>query len=117
RYQFDEISAFAKQFLRMRLLKISQTDLRRGDVRGDGQYRNVISLAVEQSIDQMQVSRPATARAHRKITGYRRLRARRESRGLLVAHVHPLDATQTAQAIVQTIQTVAGNAPNAFDAC
>jgi hypothetical protein len=31
--------------------------------------------------------------------------------------VHPSDATKTAQAIAQPVQTIAGDTPNTFDAC
>ncbi len=47
------------------------------------------ALRVEESVDQMQVARPATARADRELAGERGVGGRGEGGGLLVTHVLP----------------------------
>jgi hypothetical protein len=52
----------------MRLLKIAGADLRRRDLGGDGQHRHARAVAVEQTVDEMEIARPAAAGAHRELT-------------------------------------------------
>ena len=53
----------------MRLLKVACADLNLGDMRGDRENRHPAAMAVEQSIDQVQVAGPAAACTHRKRSG------------------------------------------------
>src|SRR5882672_3770173 len=104
------MTAFLEQDLRMGFLKISGADLGRRDLRRNGKHRHARAMAVEQSVDEMQVSGPATARAHRELTGQMRLGARREGCHLLVPDMHPLDPTLAAQRVGQSVQAVADDA-------
>jgi hypothetical protein len=78
-------------------LKIGAADLRARDVRRDRQHRHARPVAVEEAVDQVEITGTATARADRELSGEMRLGAGREGRGLLVAHVHPLDFLLPAQ--------------------
>ena len=52
------------------------------------------------------VPRPAAARAHRQVTGQRRLRGRREPSGLLVPDVLPGDLAVAAQRVGEPVQRI-----------
>ena len=65
----------------------------------------------------MQIARAAAAGTHGQFARYRRFRACCKSRSFFMAHMHPLDAPVAAQAVVDAVEAVAGDAPNAFDAC
>jgi len=77
----------------------------------------MIAMAIEQTVDQMQIARSATARAHGEAPGRSRVRAGREGGRFLVTRVHPADRANLVEAVGQPIQTVAGHAPNPLDAC
>jgi len=98
---------FAEQLLRMRLLEILPADLRRRDVRRDGQYRRPAAVGVEQPVDRVQVARPAAGCAHRQFPGQRGLRGRREPRGFLVSHMFPGDRAVPAQRTGEPVERVA----------
>ena len=73
-------------------------------------------MAVEESVDQVQVTWPATAGANREFARQMRLGARGESGDLLVSDVHPFDLALAADRIGQTIQAIADNAVDPLDA-
>lgn len=77
-----------------------------------GWRRHYIDLPV----DKVEMAWPATARANRQPAGRGGFRPRRERAGLLVADVHPVDAAQPPQAVVDRVQAVTGHAPDALDA-
>src|ERR1700730_3877692 len=62
----------------------------------------------------MKIAWPATAGAHRELPARRGLAASREGRDLLVPHMHPVDPAKPAEAVVETIETIAGDGPNAL---
>jgi hypothetical protein len=99
----------AEQLLRMRLLEVLRADLGLRDLRRDRQHRHPAPVGVEQAVDQVQVARPAAARADRQLTSQRRLRARRERGRLLVPHVLPGDPAVPAQRVGEPIEGVTGN--------
>jgi hypothetical protein len=114
--QFDEVAAFLEQLLRMRFLEVIQADFRRRNMRCNGQHRHLIAVRIEQAVDQMEVTRPTTARADREFAGGCGIRASRERRDFFVAHMQPLNAIHAALCVAQTIETVAGHSPDALDA-
>ena len=80
--------------LRMRFLKIGEPDFGRRDVSCDRKNGQVTTMAVEQTVNQMQISGAAAARTHRQFSGDGGLAARREGGDLLMAHMHPGDAAE-----------------------
>ena len=73
-------AALAEQLLWMRLLEVGRADLAGRDVRGDRQHRHPGAVGVEEAVDQVQVPRPATRRAHSELAGDRPLRPRPRTR-------------------------------------
>ena len=63
----------------------------------------------------MQVARPAAAGADGELAGQVRLGAGGEGGGLLVAHVHPVDAAGP-QGVGEAVQRIADDALDALDA-
>ncbi|EFF42446.1 hypothetical protein XAUB_35450 [Xanthomonas citri pv. aurantifolii str. ICPB 11122] len=111
-HQLHEVTALAKQLLRMGFLKIAQPDLGRRNMRGDRQHRLTAAMAIEQPVDQMQIARPATAGTHLQLASHRRFGTRRERGHFLMAHMHPLDGLHLAQGIGQAIEAVTGHPPD-----
>ena len=66
---------------------------------GDGQNRNVIAVAVEKAVNQMQVARPAGACADRQFAGKLRFRPGGEGGHFFMARGHPVDGPHTVQAV------------------
>jgi len=75
----------------MRGLEIVDTDFAARDMSRDRQNGHTVALAIEQTVDQMQVAGATTAGANRKAAGEMSLRPGRESRGLFMPHVNPVN--------------------------
>src|ERR1700735_2291212 len=71
-------------------------------------------MAVEQSVDQMQIARSAAAGAHREIAGQMRFGARREGGHLFVPDVPPLDVSAAAYDVGQAVEAIADDAEYAL---
>src|SRR5262249_33644722 len=97
-------------------LKVVGADFRGRNVSGDRQDRHTRTVAVEQAVDQVQVTRSATAGADREVSGQVRLGAGSERGHLLVPDVDPLDRPLPPNGSVETIQAVADDAINALHA-
>jgi hypothetical protein len=69
-----------------------------------------LAVRVVQAVDQVQVARSATARAHREPAGDLRLGRGGERGGLLVPDVHPVDAVRAADRVHDRVQAVAHHA-------
>ena len=100
----------------MRFLEIAAADLGRRDVRGDREHRDARAVAVEQAIDEVQIARPAAARADGELAGQMRLGAGRERRDLLVPDMDPLDLALPAQRVGQAVEAIADDAIDPLDA-
>jgi hypothetical protein len=70
-------------------LKVSAADLVGGDLRGNGENRYAVTVAVVEPVDQVQVARATAAGADGETAGEVRLCARGEGGRLLVPHVDP----------------------------
>src|SRR5215510_400080 len=100
----------------MGLLKIAAPDFGRRDLRRYAEHRYSRPVAVEETIDQVQITWPTTAGADRKLTRQMRLRACRKGSNLLVPDMHPLDLALAADGVGQPVQAVPDNAVNPLDA-
>jgi hypothetical protein len=90
----DELAIMAalfEQCLGVRFLEIARADLGRGDVGRDGQNRHARAMAVEQTVDEVQIARPAAPGTNGEGARQMRVRAGGESGDLLVPEVYPLD--------------------------
>jgi hypothetical protein len=110
------MAAFPEQLLRMRFLEIAQPDFGGGDLGGDGKYRHMTAMAVEQAVDQVQIARTAASRANRKRFGDSGLGTGREGCHFLMTNMHPVNFSKPSWAIVEPVQAISGYAPNPFNA-
>jgi hypothetical protein len=110
RHQLDVVAALLEQALGMGRLEIVDADLAAGDMRGDRQHRHATALAVEQPVDQVQIARPAAARAYRELAGQMRLGAGGKRRAFLVPDVNPVDLAGAAQRVGEAVQRIADDA-------
>jgi hypothetical protein len=72
-------------------------------------------VTVEQTVDQVQIARPAAPRADGEFAREMRLRAGRERGDLLVPDVHPRDLALPADGVGQAIQAVPDDAVDPLD--
>src|SRR5271155_2724658 len=99
----------------MSFLKISRADFRTGDVRGNRDYRHATSVAVVQSVDEVQITGPTPPGADWGFPREAAPRAGREGGHLLVTHSNPLDPTVTPDRIRNAIERIAHQAINSRD--
>jgi hypothetical protein len=85
-------------------------------MRGDRQHRHAAAMTVVESVDEVQVARTAAAGADRELAGEMRLGAGGEGRGLLVAHVNPIDAFDATQRVGEAVERIAYDAVDTPDA-
>ena len=98
----------------MRLLKITAADFGRGDVGGNRQHRHVIAVAVEEAVDQVQVTRPAGSGADGQLTRKLCFSTCGERGNLFMAGRHPFDGLHLVEAVAESVQGIAGDAPDTF---
>jgi hypothetical protein len=89
--ELDVVAAFLEQDLRVGRLEIIDADLGARNVRRYREERRSAPVAVEEAVDQMQISRSAAPGADSQLAGQLRLRPRCERRCLLVPDMHPFD--------------------------
>src|SRR5271154_4549857 len=85
-------------------------------MRGDAEHRHTRTVTIKKAVDEMQVARPAAARADRELAGQVRFGAGGEGAGLLVAHMNPLDLALPADRVGEAVEAVADDAVDALDA-
>src|SRR6202521_2087445 len=107
------MAAFLEQELRMGRLEIIDADLGARNVRRYRENRRSAAVAIEESVDQMQISRSAAPGAYCQFAGQLSLRARRESRRLLVPNRHPFDLPPLTECIGESIKRIADGAVDA----
>ncbi len=76
------------------------------------QHRHVVAVAVEQTVDEMQVSRPAGARTDGEFARKLRFGTCGEGGDLFMAGGHPFNGLHLVEAIAESVQGVAGDAPD-----
>jgi hypothetical protein len=99
----------------MGFLKVPKANLSRWNMRRDSEHRNVIAVAIEKTIDQVQIARPATARAHGKPACCSGIGAGSKCRDLFMACVHPADRIHSIEAVGKTVQAVTGHSPDTLN--
>src|SRR5262249_44757612 len=113
--ELAKMAALPEQLLRVRLLEIAGGDFRRRDLGRDGEHRHTRAVAVEQTVDEMQVAGSAAAGADRELAREMRFAAGGKRRDLLVPDMNPFDLALMAQRVGQPIEAVADDAVNALD--
>lgn len=108
-------AAFAEQVLRMGLLEISPTDLRRRNLRGDGEHGRAAALGIVEAIDEVKIARTAGAGADSETAGDLGFSSSRESCDFLMADMNPFDVAGLAQRLGQPVEAVADDTVNALD--
>jgi hypothetical protein len=87
----------------MSRLEIVNADFGARDMRRDRKNGYIVTLRIEQSIDEVEVAWSATAGADRKLSSEMRLGASGERGALFVANVNPLDGFQTPQSVRESV--------------
>src|SRR5215467_6174799 len=113
--QVAKMAALLEQLLRVRLLEVAGADFRRRDLGGDCQHRQARAVAVEETVDEMEIAGSAAAGADCELTrevGFARGGKRCD---LLVPDMNPFDLALLAQRVGEPVETVADDAINALD--
>ena len=100
----------------MRFLEVAAAELRAGNVGGDGEHGHPGAVAIVETVDEVRVARPATARANGQRAGQMRLRSDGKCGDLFVAHGDPLHVVAAANGIGDAVQGGAHDGEDAFDA-
>ena len=116
RHELAIARALLEEALGMSLLEVVRTDLRGGDLRRDRHHRHARALAVEETVDEMQVTGAAAAGADREVAGDMGVGAGGEGCDLFVAHVQPFDPAAPANGVGEAVEAVADDAVDALHA-
>jgi hypothetical protein len=81
----------------------------------DCQHRHARPVAVEQAVDQVQVSWPAASGADRELSRQMRLGAGRKGGDLLVPDMDPFDLALASDRVGQPVEAVANDAVDPLD--
>jgi hypothetical protein len=111
----DVDGALAEELLRVGLLEVPGADLRRRDVRGDREDGHAGAVRVVEPVDEVQVARPAAARADREVPGEVGFGRRGERGRLLVTDVLPADRAVLADGVGEAVEGVPGQTVDAVD--
>src|SRR5258708_33652340 len=104
------VTAFSEQKFGMGLLKITAADFPARNVCCDSKNGNPAALCVIQSVNQMQVSRPAASGAHAKRSRQMRFGSGCKGCRFFVPNRNPADVISFADCIGDAIQGVSCNA-------
>ena len=74
-------------------------------------------MSVVQTVDEVRLPGPVTARADRQVTRKTCLGARREGRDFLISDVNPFELGLSPQRVGQPVQTITNNAINPLHTC
>src|ERR1700684_2837571 len=110
RNQFAIVAALREKMFRVGLLKISASNFTAGNLRGNSKYRHPAAMTIVEPVDQMQIARAATSRAHGYIPAKMRFRAGGKRRRLLVSHMDPLNLFVRANRVRDAVERIAGYA-------
>lgn len=107
-------AAIVEKADRIGLLEITRAELVGGTGRGDGQHRAIAPVGVVESVDQVDMSRAAAARAAGDAVEFGFGRCC-EGPALLVAHVNPPDGSGATYGVVDFVQAVARHGVDVAD--
>ena len=105
-----------KENLGMGFLEIARADFGGRNVGRDGQNRDARAVAVEQTINEVEIAGAATPGKDGKRAGEMRLGACCKGRHLLMADMDPFDLALAADRIGEPVQTVTNDAVDTLDA-
>ncbi|MNV77273.1 hypothetical protein D3C71_1706820 [compost metagenome] len=71
---------------------------------GNGQYRYVVAVTIEQTVDQMQVTWPTRSGADRQLAGKLGFRTGGKGSDFFVARTQPFDGAHTVQAVAEAVK-------------
>jgi hypothetical protein len=111
------VAAILEQRFRVRCLKIVNADFRAGNMRRNGEDGNCATMAIEESIDEVEVSGSAAARTDGQLTGDMRCGTGSEGRAFLVAHMNPFNVLQAAQGVGEAVERISDHAVDALYTC
>src|SRR5277367_3468380 len=103
--------------LRTRLLEVAAAQFSTRNLSRDCQHGHAIAMTVVQPIDEMEIARTTTASAHGEFAGEMGLGTCGKGCHLFVTNVQPIDLVALADDFGQSVERVANNPIDAFDAC
>ncbi|MCY1551493.1 hypothetical protein D9M68_878290 [compost metagenome] len=81
----------------------------------NGQHRLVIAMAVEQTIDEVKIAGTTASRTNGQFAGDGCFCTRGKGCGFLVTDMHPVDFAKSSEAVIQSVEAVARNAPDTLN--
>jgi hypothetical protein len=111
------MTALRKEMFRMCLLKICAADFAAGNLRGDRQDWDTITVTIVKSVDEMQVARSATTAAYGKVPRQKRFGTCSECGRFLMSDRHPGDVISWPNGISDSVERISGYSQHSFNAC
>src|SRR5262249_7656465 len=100
------VTALGKEVLGVGLLEVAAANLRAGNVSGDGDDGDAVSVAIVESIDEVHVAGAAAARAGGQLSGEVCVGPGGEGGDLLVPDVDPADLVVPPDVVGDAVQRV-----------
>ena len=100
----------------MSFLQVAAADFPRRDMRRGRRHWYARTMTVEQAVDQMRITRPATTGAHSERTRQVCFGTRGKCNDLFMPHMNPLDRAVTTDRLGQAVEAIADDAVHALDA-
>jgi len=106
------VAALSEEVLGVSFLEIAAADLVARNLSSYGDDGHAVAVAIVKTIDQVQVSRPATARAHRKTPGQMRVRPGGKRGSFLMSYGNPLNVAPRPDGIGDAIEGISSKTIN-----
>ena len=114
-HQFAVMAALREEMFRVGFLKIAAADFSAGNLRGDSEDGDTVTMTVVEPVDQMEIPGAATARANGQASGEMRFRASGKRRRLLMSDVNPARVLAPANGIRDAVERVTCDAVHSLD--
>ncbi len=75
----------------------------------------MIAMAIKQPIDQVKIAGTATSGTNSQFAGDGRFGPCRKGRSFLMPDMHPVDLAKSSEAVIQSVEAVARNAPDTLN--
>jgi hypothetical protein len=74
-------------------------------------------VTIKKPVDEVQIARPTAASTNGQFAGDSRFCPSGEGCGFLMANMHPVDLAKSSEAVIQSVEAIARNAPDTFNTC
>ncbi len=81
------------------------------------QHRFAVTMTIKKPVDEVQIAGPTAASTNGQFAGDSRFCPCGEGCGFLMANMHPVDLAKSSEAVIQSVEAIARDAPDTFNTC